>query len=576
MFNLLRNVPPSAAQAGDLVVTLQPEGGAIPANGSLILTTAVEGGVAPYTYEWHRENNFNEAAPLFQAKADAFAESYNSNKAGFAAAFQSVINQGRVEGTIDRHTEAVPMTSTFSFGSTMYNKGLEPVRLNLNDHSLGESESPDYPATAPGSYYCVIRDSAGHWVSTENAEVVYGLYIITQPHNVNISAGDSFSILAAGGTPPYTYQWGYSLGDNGAMNPINGATGEYYAPTAGMDGDFICLVVDANDSVVRSNVVTAYSADPLVISSITPPSTMEAGEITRLEATVMGGVPPYIGVWNGFGVDGVADGDLTKYAMMADDFGTYTFSVTDAMGQVQIGTTTVEEANGGTDEAEPQKVTEDGKPIITRQPKSMTLGYREDGNYSGILTCEAISAVSGDDSTLEYQWEGCDPTYGWLSIYKGKNMPISSAFMGFPFRCKVTDRETGENVYSDIATAQVGLSIDSITWAGNHGGGLYNEFHVYSMGGSGPYTLQVFLLTPVDYNDTVYDSYYYQHKGEYIEALFETHTFDDNANYYSLHLPRYQTVTYMKDGHYVSENILAHYRCVITDSLGKTVSEDFD
>ncbi len=203
MFNLLRNVPPSAAEAGDLVVTLEPEGGVIAGDvGYYVLFTAVEGGVEPYTYEWHWNPSVSmesdEATRFVKAMAQQAAAQYSAGKANAAAALHGAFDKQHAKATASSKN-----TSTFAYGGTMYAKGLETTKVDLNDRNMGSGDGTSYAASAPGTYYCIIRDGAGHWVSTQDAQVVYGLRIVTEPTNTNINGLSSVNLYcqAAGGDP---------------------------------------------------------------------------------------------------------------------------------------------------------------------------------------------------------------------------------------------------------------------------------------------------------------------------------------------------------------------------------------
>ncbi len=585
VFNLIRNIPPTAAEMGDMVVTLQPTGGQIPAYGSHTLTTAVEGGVAPYTYEWHYVMHLGALSELLQGKADQFAAAYNTGKNEFADAFQKIIKGQYTDGTVEHKTIVAVGGSLYSPGTAAYQSGLEAVELDLNDHSLGESETPDYPADAAGTYYCVIRDSAGHWVSTEDVEVVHGLHIVVQPKNVNlgVSGNHTIYVVATGGnlpavddgTPDYNYQWYYYVGDDG-IEPVEGGT-QSTLPVS-ENGNYHCVVTDADDTQLQSYTATVYTADALDVTFEKTLYTVDdaANVNETIRFTISGGVPLYScelycdqELIETFLLEGGEDGSVTDTRTVTAT-GAYFLNVTDAMENFQVGTCVVnepdqlcvtnvgtvgsfetnnmyvqvsveggvapyhytlyrgntvvdstdedakavgirvdepgvyhyavEDARGDTDISSPITVADGKKPIITKQPESVIFDYREDEQYKIPLVCKAVSAT-GDNSGLFYEWElYLINESRWVCFYYGKNsinQPINgSDFQRFnSFRCKVTDKNTGEYTYTDIATAASKMILRSaFTTPSKVSNVILSNERVYTIlfaGGIGPYHLKV-------------------------------------------------------------------------------------
>lgn len=87
----------------------------------------------------------------------------------------------------------------------------------------------------------------------------------------------------------------------------------------------------------------------------------------------------------------------------------------------------------------------DVRPIITLQPESIELEYREDGQYSWSLTCKA-KAFDGDTENLQYQWSGKTNT-GWAPI--GASETLNRSYDNGTFRCTITDKRNGQYVTSN-------------------------------------------------------------------------------------------------------------------------------
>lgn len=179
-----------------LSITTQPVGGAVDTGGSLTLTVAASGGVSPYHYQWKQDGS--------NVGTDSASYSITSAVAGSAGSY-----------TVD----------------------------------VTDSDSPATTVTSNAAVVTVNPPAA--------------LAITTQPavaKTVFEGASFTLSVAAAGGVPPYTYQW-----MRGATNVgTNSASFTVAAMTAGDAGTYTCQVTDSNspaDSVTsNSSVITFVDA----------------------------------------------------------------------------------------------------------------------------------------------------------------------------------------------------------------------------------------------------------------------------------------------------------------------------
>ena len=106
-------------------------------------------------------------------------------------------------------------------------------------------------------YRCVITDANGNTVTSNAVWVMEPLGISIQPQNVCANVGDtvSFTVVASGGTTPYTYQW-YSKAQSGqwieSSNTTNTYNFEVNAVTVLQTYSFYCVVTDAEGNTVTS------------------------------------------------------------------------------------------------------------------------------------------------------------------------------------------------------------------------------------------------------------------------------------------------------------------------------------
>jgi len=169
---------------------------------------------------------------------------------------------------------------------------------------------------AAGNYSVTVLDSKG--CSTQ------AMVTITQPTllvahisaSTNVScfgaANGSATVLATGGTTPYTYAW-----------PASAASQTTATATNLEPGTYIVTVTDANLCTKTASVTITQPAIPIAISGIITNPTCNPGNDGSINITVTGGTAPYSFVWsNGSSLEDPA-------GLMA---GTYRVTVTDALG----------------------------------------------------------------------------------------------------------------------------------------------------------------------------------------------------------------------------------------------------
>lgn len=210
-----------------------------------------------------------------------------------------------------------------------------------------------------------------------------------------------------------------------------------------------------------------------------------------------------------------------------------------------------------------QVYSEDITPVITGQPNSVILNYREDGQYSVTFTCQAVSPATGDDSNLDYVWETYDNTKGWvyagITYYK---LPFSAVQPGTICRCKVTDKETGVYVVSNEAKVSIKLDA-SLSRVGN------NYLSLTVIGGSAPYTLYVHRM----FERPRFDSYTLIQINETVEEVYRKE-YLDYFNQELAHLIEVPAavVVYSVSGNKVEpKRVWCQYYVEVFDNMGQRV-----
>lgn len=149
------------------------------------------------------------------------------------------------------------------------------------------------------------------------------------PSTINL--GDSSQLLAtpSGGVPPYSFAWVpvSSLNQSDIANPVASPTiTTLYDVTA----------TDASGATAGASVIVNVTSTLVVTAS---PSTINPGQSSQLNATAVGGTPPYTYAW----VPASSLSDATAFDPIATPANTTTYvvTVTDSAGASMGGSVTV-------------------------------------------------------------------------------------------------------------------------------------------------------------------------------------------------------------------------------------------
>jgi hypothetical protein len=214
-----------------------------------------------------------------------------------------------------------------------------------------------------GSYTCTVTDGpAGTDVLTSAAAVIIvngPLGIATQPVNGTVvePAGHIFSVVAAGGVAPYTYQW-IKDGVDIVGQTANTLTID---PTSEADeGDYRVRVVDAGvgplQQMVTSNVatLTVNQVVPLTITQQPVSGLVNEGEDYTFTIAVSDGTAPYTYEWfvnTGAGFVAIPGSDNPVLALVdvtAANAGSYRCTITDSAAVPETVTTNIAVLQVGT------------------------------------------------------------------------------------------------------------------------------------------------------------------------------------------------------------------------------------
>ena len=341
-FASLRNKP---LDTGGMHITKQPVGGTLERNTdeSVTLTVAVEGGVPPYTYEWHRKNLENESrAAALRPGIEKVAESFKSQYAGMAGDWFNA-NSEAYSGAFNQSwlSEVAAGQSTLFGGQSFF------------DHPE-TTDSPDYDAgTGNCEYWCEISDSEGHSITSDTVQVYYKLRIAEQTVSANWQAdmktlntdgGDveylELMCRAEDGSGDYLYKW-YSSEDAGEPFDL----GETVKVTA--LGTYWCEVSDRDDgSSARTKDIEVYSGEPFKLVGVgVSAKELWPEEVESITAVFSGGEKPYTVQWEKDGEpidtrEALGLMDQTRYIAESSAAGVFTVRAVDARGAQIVRSTT--------------------------------------------------------------------------------------------------------------------------------------------------------------------------------------------------------------------------------------------
>jgi len=351
---------------------------------SVPLTATVDGGEAPFSYQWTKGGEAisgatgatyaatNEGSYAVRV-TDANGCTADSLAIPITYFEDPTVSVSPTSGELTCKTTSITLTATVSGG-----KGPFCYQWAQDGKTISGATSAAHSATSGGTYSVTVTDANGCTAFSRGVSVAYfeDPTVTVSPTSGELTCKAKRVLLTASaskGETPYGYQWTKD------GNAISGATGATYAATT--SGTYAVTVTDANGCTANSvGVHIAYFEDPTV--SVSPTS----GELTckttsiTLTATVSGGKGPFCYQWfkDGLPISGASGG-----AYAATSNGSYTVAATDA--------------NGCTASSASIPIAHFESPTVTVSPAS------------GELTCETTSitltaTVNGGKAPLSYKW----------------------------------------------------------------------------------------------------------------------------------------------------------------------------
>ena len=465
---------------------------------NIVFTATAGGGAAPYTYQWTDNGSDISGATnstYTASKASAGSFSYNCKVASSGCATQSqdaTASTGAwgappasVEVTPNGTTtvcacDSVVFTATASGGAAPYS-----YQWTENGSDISGATGSVYAAYKPSSgsytYNCNVNSqgcatqvqdstaSTGVWAAAPSVDVA--------PNGttaVCTGASITFTAVASGGTPPYTYQWTESGSD------ISGATNSTYTANKASAGSFTynckvagqgCAQVGTDATSSTGSWVTQPSSVDVTPNGTTPVCTNASITFT---ASASGGAAPYSYQWTETGAN-ISGATNSTYTVSKVSAGTFAYNCkVNSLGCA----TQVQDVSNST-----------GR---WASPPSSVATYPESGTTCTGSAILFVANLTGGTSPFAYQWteNGTNISNATSSSYSANKATVGS----FTYNCKVKSQYCS-TVVEDASPASgewvagiaVNVSPDGSS-AACVGGNI--TYTVSASGGNAPYTYQ--------------------------------------------------------------------------------------
>lgn len=314
--------------APGIYVNVTSTGGDCGSNGNASATAQVNGGSAPYSYQW---SNGASSQTIFNLSAGTYTVTVTDNAGCQGTGSVHISNGVQITGDIAKQDVSCFGGNDGSILVTGW--GGTPLYHYQWNTGFQETEA------APNAGSQLTNLSAGTYTVTitdQNGCTTVGTIVLNQPPqlNVNISSNDadcgstgggSASASASGGTPPYNYQW-----SNGSNNQTITGLGA---------GTYTVTVTDANYCTkVASTTIT--SSGSILVDVIGQNVTCFGANDGRILASGWGGTPIYtFTLSTGLTLTEPAPNAGVTFSNLSA--GTYTVTVVDANGCTDTQTVTI-------------------------------------------------------------------------------------------------------------------------------------------------------------------------------------------------------------------------------------------
>ncbi|GEM_PF-5227958 len=301
-----------------LAVTLSPTHINCHSESTGALSSAVVGGIAPYTYQWL--DGASTTATRSNLASGNYSLTVTDAIGGTATATITLTQPVNALTTTGSFTWVSCYNGSNGTATVVASGGTAPYTYSWNTSS---STLTTATGLAAGVHTVTVTDSKG-CKTTRSYTITQPTLLVAATSQTNLAcfggATGHASVIPTGGTAPYTYRWS------------NGATTQSISGLVA--GNYTVDIMDANTCILTKSI-TLTQPTALAVTASQSPVSCHGGSNGSGTVNASGGTPPYTYSWAPSG------GTLASATGLKAD--TYTVTITDSNACIITKTITITE-----------------------------------------------------------------------------------------------------------------------------------------------------------------------------------------------------------------------------------------
>lgn len=279
------------------------------------VTSQISGGTPPYGLSWSTGDTSPNLSDLLEG---TYVLTVTDDNGCTAVDSITLTNQSNLDVTLDVRDETCPDEND-GLIIAVPSGGVEPYSYEWSTGSTTQFADD----LAPGKYTVTVSDALGCMVVTDSAEVQaspdFSFALEATATSQPGEADGTATVTITEGEGPFSFSW--NTGDT--TTTIDSL----------LAGDYTITVTRDADGCEKVDTVSVPEVDSLIVIIVTPEDVCPGDSTGTVQAQITGGTPPYDVLWN--------TGDTTAL-ITGLPAGTYTVTVTDALGVVRVASVTLD------------------------------------------------------------------------------------------------------------------------------------------------------------------------------------------------------------------------------------------